>query len=170
MSVDPKMARDAEIADYIDAYAARVLAGPPARVEGGFPINRHLFPPDQAREYATLLRGLASSVRAGLTDDPRPATRALTFGPVVQAIVAERIAQIARHGHDAAHDRSGSAERLPRVAKDYLQGAIDQIACAAETRNLVAARRNVVRACAVGLAAIDRIDAEIADSIGEPGA
>lgn len=155
--------RAAQIADWIDRFADRLVAGP---APGAELINRRTFPPEQAGEVAAMVRAMASSVRAGLVDaDGADAAGAVASqvrsGPAVADVVAFRVQQIVQYDYLAEDDADLPPDRLPRMAKERLVHAIDQIACAPDMRNLPAARKNLARAGAVVLAAMDRIDVEI---------
>lgn len=83
-------------------------------------------------------------------------------GPAMQATIDMRIEQIVRHGHDSEHDAMLPIDRLARDAAGRFAAAVDHMSGAGERRDLAAARRVLVRAAAIGLAAIDRIDMAIA--------
>ncbi len=79
-------------------------------------------------------------------------------GPAVQAAIDARIEQIVRYGHDATHDADLSIDYLPRQARERLLHAHDQLTGSDGKQNLPAARKNIARAAAICLAAIDRLD------------
>jgi hypothetical protein len=55
-------------ADYLDAFAARLIAGPRKRESWEAPISPHQHDPAFARDAGTLITGLAQSIRAGIAD------------------------------------------------------------------------------------------------------
>ena len=55
-------------ADYLDAFAARLIAGPRKRAAWEAPISAHQHDPEFARNAGQLIQGLAQSIRAGLAD------------------------------------------------------------------------------------------------------
>ena len=79
-------------------------------------------------------------------------------GPAVQAAIDARIEQIVRYGHDAVHDADLAIDYLPRQARDRMLHAIEQLTGVSDKQNLPAARKNIARAAAICLAAIDRLD------------
>jgi hypothetical protein len=79
-------------------------------------------------------------------------------GPAVRAAVDMRIEQIVKHGHDAEHDSMLPVDELPRLARQRLAAAIEQISGTGEKQNLPVARKNLARTAAMCMAAIDRID------------
>lgn len=79
-------------------------------------------------------------------------------GPAVRAAVEMRIEQIAEHGHTREADSDLPLDHLPREMQRRVAAAVDRIRGTGERRNLPAARLALVRAVAMGLAAIDRLD------------
>lgn len=79
--------------------------------------------------------------------------------PAMGVVVNERIKQLDL-GHTHAVDMQLPHDELPRKAKDYLAHAIDQITADPERRDLVRARKNIARAAALCLAAIDCLPTE----------
>lgn len=76
--------------------------------------------------------------------------------PNIAAILEQRIAQIERHGHDPRADAARPPDHLPRLALDYVQGALDHIRRGA-SRDGEIARSRLVKAAALCLAAADRL-------------
>lgn len=131
-----------------------------------------------------------SSIIQRVAADGRPADtdtiRAICDFPFVNAALAdvlgERLEQIFRHGYDAEHDRAHPPTDLPYAALTYLEDAVTKLAGGPgyETpilgtspeaptpwpwRDLFRpadARTNLVKACALLLGAIDRLDSAAA--------
>lgn len=59
-------------AAFLDAYAARIVAGPRQRESWEPPANTDQHDPAFARETAALITGLAQSIRTGLTAADNP--------------------------------------------------------------------------------------------------
>lgn len=74
----------------------------------------------------------------------------------MEDILALRMRQIIDHGHTAERDRDKPIQALPIAAGQEIRGAIDY--CQFHRNEL--ARRYLVRAGALILAAIDRLDME----------
>lgn len=55
-------------ADFVDAFAERLRAGPRKRASWEKPISPHQHDQDFAVRAAALINGLAQSIRTGLTD------------------------------------------------------------------------------------------------------
>lgn len=80
-------------------------------------------------------------------------------GPAVKAVLEKRIEQMVKFGHTVEGDLDLPLGWLPNDARIRLQSACDAINSG--ERNLQLARRRVVTAAALCLAAIDVIDATI---------
>ncbi|MFN3943908.1 MAG: hypothetical protein ACK4K7_03115 [Allosphingosinicella sp.] len=61
--------RDIEVAAWLDGYAYMMEAPPRPREKWEAPVNRVDHPPEVKGPLIVALRGLASSIRAGLVDD-----------------------------------------------------------------------------------------------------
>jgi hypothetical protein len=83
-------------------------------------------------------------------------------GPAMRAVMEMRVEQIVRHGHTADNDAMLPIGWLPRDAQDTVQAARDLMIAGPERRDLGTARRRLVKAAAILLAAIDRLDGAIA--------
>jgi hypothetical protein len=83
-------------------------------------------------------------------------------GPAMRAVMEMRVEQIVRHGHTAENDAMLPIGWLPRDAQDTVQAARDLMIAGPERRDLGTARRRLVKAAAILLAAIDRLDGAIA--------
>ena len=81
-------------------------------------------------------------------------------GKAVRAVLEMRIEQMVKHGHTIEGDLDLPLFWLPREARESLCAAGDSLVGA--KRNLVLARRRIVRAAALCLAAIDVLDTTIA--------
>lgn len=79
-------------------------------------------------------------------------------GAAVRDVLAMRIEQIVKHGHDAERDDMMAIDFLPREAASRLQAAVDRLRGLEGVRNIPAARLGLVRATAMALAAIQRLD------------
>ena len=55
-------------ADYLDAFARRLIEGPRKRETWETPISAEQHDPDFARPAAQLITGMAQTIRAGLSD------------------------------------------------------------------------------------------------------
>lgn len=101
-----------------------------------------------------------------LADTPGPppvlvsgaAARALNSA-AIGAVLAERLAQVERFGHDPDGDVLLSLDDLPRKAWEYLQIGRDCIRATGEKRDLPRARKKLVQSAALILAALDRLSA-----------
>lgn len=80
-------------------------------------------------------------------------------GPAVRAVLEMRVEQMVKHGHTLDADLDLPLYWLVQDARIRLQSAVDLINAGPQRRNLPVARLRVVRALAVGLAAIDVLDA-----------
>lgn len=80
-------------------------------------------------------------------------------GPAVRGAIDMRLEQLLKHGHDAEHDMMLPIDQLPRLARERTAMAIEQISGTGEKQNLPVARKNLLRAAAICLAAVDRLDA-----------
>lgn len=98
--------------------------------------------------------GLVELIPLARTDELRAAIQ----GPAVRAVLEMRVEQMVKHGHTLEADLDLPLHWLVQDARIRLQSAFDLI-YAPERRNLPRARRALVRALAVGLAAIDVLDA-----------
>lgn len=110
----------------------------------------------------------------GQTTQPdTPATFAGVPVAAMEAVMAERTRQITRFGHTPQDDLTHRLEVLParmramvhRAYEDctmYRPYALEAERLADRRLRITMARKRMVQACALGLAAIDRIDAEIA--------
>jgi hypothetical protein len=85
---------------------------------------------------------------------------ALVTGPALKAIVAARVDQVAKHGHTPDRDADLPLKHLPHHARSMLLDTVDLLE--GPHRNLVVARRRLAKAAAMLMAAIDRVDLEIA--------
>ena len=77
----------------------------------------------------------------------------------MEAVLAERIRQIARFGHTPESDAALPLRQLPREAARFLNAAIEDVQFHREGWRQHA-RRHLIRAAAMILAAMDRIEAE----------
>lgn len=66
--------RDSEIADFLDGYSDLINAPPRRREVGEAPVNSRRHPDEVLGPLTIALRGLASSIRAGLVE-PAPRLR-----------------------------------------------------------------------------------------------
>lgn len=123
--------------------------------------------------------GTASIVQASLdearqtlfsaADVPLASTEELLAaisGPALNAVLEARIEQIVKHGHTPAQDAAMPLKVLPHHARSMILDATDLMDPGCR-RNLTVARRRIAKAAAMLLAAIDRIDVELAK--GEQG-
>ncbi|MES2138005.1 MAG: hypothetical protein V4502_13230 [Pseudomonadota bacterium] len=83
-------------------------------------------------------------------------------GPALRAVLDARVELRVKHGHSAEGDLMLAITALPKAAKDYAQMAVEAIGVTGRDRNLGLARRRLARSAALILAAIDRIDAAMA--------
>jgi hypothetical protein len=83
--------------------------------------------------------------------------RALS-GPAARLVGEMRLEQILKFGHDAENDSMLPIDRLPWLARERMVRAMDLIRATGEGRNLAVARKDLARAAAMCLAAIDRLD------------
>jgi hypothetical protein len=81
-------------------------------------------------------------------------------GDAVRSLLEMRIEQIIKHGHTAENDDTLPLGWLPKEARECLMMACDNMW--GPNRDLAVARRRFVRAGAFVLAAIDRLDREVA--------
>lgn len=107
-----------------------------------------------------------------LVDGNAPLSRAAELlaalqGPAVRAVLEKRAEQIVSHGKSLQQDLEYPPCWLANNARARLQDAVDAINAAPAKRDLVLARRRTVAALAVGLAAVDVLDALIAQQRGE---
>jgi hypothetical protein len=102
----------------------------------------------------------------GATDAPiarADELAAAVAGPALKAIVAMRVEQIVTRGHSALADLEVEPYRLLDKAVEMMRVARSR--CGVTDMNaasLAAARKTAAKACALGMAVIDRIDAELA--------
>lgn len=91
----------------------------------------------------------------------------------MEDVMAERMRAIIRFGHTLEQDAVAPPQRLPELMRRKVVLAIEDLtmrpaADSAEESDrlhrtrIARARREIVQACAMGLAAIDRVDAELA--------
>lgn len=98
-------------------------------------------------------------------------------GPSVRAVLDERAAQIDKHRYTLEHDQAHQPEELASAAAAYLNTAIDQLGGKEHPVSEVPEEwpfdagwkpgtpaRNLVKALALGLAALDRMDNAPRDS------
>ncbi len=93
--------------------------------------------------------------RSGVSKDPS------TYVPVaaLEAVLAERMRQIHTFGHTPQADAELPLKQLPRAAQRFLTAAIED--CQFQRGDWrKAARKHLIRAAAMILAAIDRVEAE----------
>lgn len=102
------------------------------------------------------------------TDDLNSAQRAtlerLMLCPDALLFVnALRIDQVRKHGHSDESDLElESVRSLPRAARDRIDSALDHLQGNHHTtESLATARRQIAKACAIALAAFDRITFEM---------
>src|SRR5688572_1972686 len=88
-------------------------------------------------------------------------------GPAVRGAIDMRLEQLLKHGHDSEHDMMLPLDQLPRLARERAIMAIEQISGTGEKQNLPVARRNLLRAAAICLAAVDRLDVVMKAKEGE---
>jgi hypothetical protein len=82
-------------------------------------------------------------------------------GPAIRDVVEMRTQQIARYGHTREADADLPLDQLPREAAQRIQTAVERIRATEERRSLPGARVALVRAAAMCLAAVDRLDLAI---------
>lgn len=82
-------------------------------------------------------------------------------GAAVRDVMAMRVEQIVKHGHNGERDAKKPVGELSRLALQFGHEACQLIEAGPERRDLAAARRKLIRQGAATLAAIDRVDAEI---------
>ena len=99
----------------------------------------------------------------------RRGARAVLPSAAIEDIVAMRLRQIVSFGHSPEQDDQLPLITLPNQARSYVCDAQD-IMMRKERRFLTQARAKLVRAGAMIIAAIDRIDREIARQDGAPAA
>lgn len=90
-------------------------------------------------------------------------------GPAVKAVLAARLEQIVKNGHDREHDELEPIYKLPRLVREFAAAAVDCIETEPDRQNLEVARRRLVRAAAAALAAVDRLDPVIAAQQAKAG-
>jgi hypothetical protein len=88
-------------------------------------------------------------------------------GSAMRAVMHMRIEQMVKHGHSRESDAMLPLLWLPKQAADHARNACDRVGVTGQGRNLAAAKKALARSAALALAAIDRIDFEIAQSGGE---
>lgn len=76
-------------------------------------------------------------------------------------VLTERLAQIHKHRHEPETDRLHDPHHLPDLTAQYARIAADR-AAPGERQDLLASRKKAVQAAALALAAVERLDAEIA--------
>jgi hypothetical protein len=86
-------------------------------------------------------------------------------GPAVKAVLEARIEQIVKHGHSVEADAGLTLKYLPHNARSMILDASDLLD--GQHRNLVVGRRRLAKAAAMLLAAIDRVDLELAKGEGQ---
>lgn len=87
-------------------------------------------------------------------------------GPAVRAVLDKRVEQMVQHGHTLEGDLDLPVGWLANDARIRLQSALDVINAGPGRRDLKVARRRVVTAAAMCLAAIDVLDATITAEAG----
>lgn len=98
-------------------------------------------------------------------------------GPAIRDVIAERAAQVDKHGYTLEHDLDHHPVDLALSAAAYLNTAVDQLHGKEHPASAVPeewpfcggwkpgdARRNLVKALALGLATLDRLDNAPRDS------
>lgn len=135
---------------------------------------------------STTIHRLAADGRPADTDTIRAILDFPFVNRALADVLAERLDQIFRHGYSADHDRGHPATDLPFAALTYLEDAITKLqggqgyvapilGTAAEApapwpwRDLFRpgdARTNLIKACALLLGAIDRLDSAAAEPEG----
>lgn len=85
---------------------------------------------------------------------------AIVTGPALKAVVLARVEQVAKHGHTPARDADLPIKHLPHHARSMIIDTVDLLE--GPHRNLVVARRRLAKAAAMLMAAVDRVDIEIA--------
>lgn len=80
-------------------------------------------------------------------------------GPAVRSVLEVRVEQMVKHGHTAEHDAMLPIGWLPNEARQTILAATDVLCGIQERRDLKVGRRRLVKAAAMLLAAIDRLDA-----------
>lgn len=83
----------------------------------------------------------------------------IVAGAATRAVLEARIEQVVKHGHTPAADADLPLKQLPANARSMIIDTLDLLE--GPHRNLVVARRRLAKACAMLLAAIDRVDVEI---------
>jgi hypothetical protein len=83
-------------------------------------------------------------------------------GSAVKAVLEARIEQILKHGHSPEADAELTLKYLPHHARSMIIDAVDLLQESGPHRNLVVGRRRLAKAAAMLLAAIDRVDIDIA--------
>lgn len=95
--------------------------------------------------------------RAALIDDP---IVRMIEGRALSEVIRERVAQLEKFGHGLARDAAQPLDELPRKASEYLRDGLELIRGTVRGQDLDGARRKLVRATALGLAALDRLAME----------
>lgn len=109
-----------------------------------------------------LIDGAMEEAPQALIASPAPIARTDELlraiqGPALRAVLDARIEQIVTHGHDAESDAFLAIDRLPRLAREQAQMALEVLGHD-ERRNIPVAKRRLARAAAMMMAAIDRLD------------
>jgi hypothetical protein len=111
---------------------------------------------DQAVDEAAQTLFSAADVPIARADELLKALQ----GPAVRAVLEARVEQIIKHGHTAEGDWMLPLGMLGKESRDRLAMAGDCLY--GDRRDLKIARRRAVVGVALGLAFIDRLDAEVA--------
>lgn len=80
-------------------------------------------------------------------------------------VLRERVRHMTDLGHDREHDDGLSIDYLPRLAAGRMIIATDRLA-AGDRRDLAGARKALVQAAALALAALDRLDRAMTPDTG----
>lgn len=101
-----------------------------------------------------------------MSDEPQPAPvqselRTMLESVALQDVLKERIAQIDKRGHTSETDGDHPLHFLPGLAAEYAGIARDR-ARPGTHFSLPGARKKAVQAAALALAAVERLDAELA--------
>lgn len=109
---------------------------------------------DEAIDEAAQSLFSAADVPLARTDE----ILALIQGRAVREVLEQRITQVVKFGHTRDGDASLPSGWLPNDAKNDLIGALDLINGGPDRRDLPRARKRIIRAAALCLAALDRLE------------
>lgn len=118
---------------------------------------------DEAMDEAAQSLFSAAGVPMACTDELLAAVQ----GPAVRAVLEARIEQIVKHGHSVESDLDLPIGWLPDKVRTTAMAAAEVLSGLNPHRDLRLARRRMVVAVAIGLAAIDVLDATITAEGGQ---